>query len=71
MINIIEGTIPYFPPQLTTPKLGANSPRLLVAGGLTSVFFMVARTSSVLEPVLPIIKYVVAPLEVGPEFAPN
>ena len=24
-----------------------------------------------LEQVLPIIKYVVAPLEVGPEFAPN
>ena len=33
-------------------------------GGPTSVFFMVARTSSVLEPVLPIIKYAVAPLEV-------
>ena len=40
-------------------------------GGPTSVFFLVARTSSVLEPVLPIIKYAVAPLEVGPEFAPN
>jgi hypothetical protein len=35
------------------------------------VYFVVARTSSVLEQVLPIIKYVVAPLEVGPEFAPN
>jgi hypothetical protein len=32
---------------------------------------MVARTSSILELVLPIIKYVVATLEVGPEFALN
>jgi hypothetical protein len=32
---------------------------------------MVARTSSMIELVLPIIKYGLAPLEVGPEFAPN
>jgi hypothetical protein len=32
---------------------------------------MVARTGSMLELVLPIIKYLVAPLEVGPEFALN
>ena len=39
-------------------------------GGLTN-YFMVARTSSMIELVLPIIKYVVSPLEVGPEFAFN
>jgi hypothetical protein len=32
---------------------------------------MVARTSSMIELVLPIIKYSMAPLEVGPEFAFN
>jgi hypothetical protein len=32
---------------------------------------MVARTISMIELVLPIIKYAVAPLEVGPEFALN
>jgi hypothetical protein len=32
---------------------------------------MVARTSSMIELVLPIIIFVVAPLEVGPEFAFN
>jgi hypothetical protein len=32
---------------------------------------MVARTSSVIELVLPIIKYGIVPLEVGPEFALN
>jgi hypothetical protein len=32
---------------------------------------MVARTSSMIELVLTIIKYPVAPLEVGPEFALN
>jgi hypothetical protein len=32
---------------------------------------MVARSSSMIEIVLPIIKYVVPPLEVGPEFAFN
>jgi hypothetical protein len=32
---------------------------------------MVARTSSMIELVLATIKYVVALLEVGPEFAPN
>jgi hypothetical protein len=37
-------------------------------GGLTNLF-MVARTSSMMELVLPIIKYGIAPLEDGPEFA--
>jgi hypothetical protein len=32
---------------------------------------MVARTSSMIELVLPIIKYAMASLEVGPEFALN
>jgi hypothetical protein len=32
---------------------------------------MVARTISMIELVLPIMKYAVAPLEVGPEFAFN
>jgi hypothetical protein len=39
-------------------------------GGLTN-FFMVARTCSMIELVLPIIKYAVSPLEVGPECTPN
>ncbi len=45
-----------------------NSLRLLV--GL-STYFMVASTSLLIELVLPIIKYAVAPLEVGSEFALN
>jgi hypothetical protein len=32
---------------------------------------MVARTSSIIKLVLATIKYLVAALEVGPEFAPN
>jgi hypothetical protein len=32
---------------------------------------MVAKTSSMIKLVLPIIKYAVPPLEVGPEFAFN
>jgi hypothetical protein len=32
---------------------------------------MVARTSSMIELILPIIKYTIAPLEVVPEFALN
>jgi hypothetical protein len=37
-------------------------------GGLTNI---VAKTSLLSELVLPIIKYAIAPLEVGPEFALN
>jgi hypothetical protein len=32
---------------------------------------MVAKISSVIQIVFPVIKYEVAPLEVGPEFVPN
>jgi hypothetical protein len=49
-------------------ELGANSPRLLVG---QSTYFMAARTSLLNELVLPTIKKVVAPLEVGPTFAFN
>jgi hypothetical protein len=34
-------------------------------------YFTVATTSSMIELVLATIKYGVAPLEVGPDFAPN
>jgi hypothetical protein len=40
-------------------------------GGLTNLFYGVARTSSMIELVLLIIKYGLAPLEDGPKFAPN
>jgi hypothetical protein len=46
----------------------ANSPQLLVG---KPIYFIVGRTSSMIELVLPIVKYAMAPLEVGPEFAPN
>ncbi len=58
----------YVWPQFTTPKLRANSPRLLVG---QPTYFMVARTSLSSELVLPVIKKFMAPLEVGPEFALN
>ncbi len=58
----------YVRPQFTTPKLGTNSPRLLVCW---PTFFMVARTSLMSELVLATIKNVIASLDVGPEFAPN
>jgi hypothetical protein len=58
----------YVWPQFTNPKLRANS-------GPTSngakPYFMVAWTSSTVELVHATIKYGLAPLEVGPEFALN
>ncbi len=62
------GHILYVWNKLTTPKLRANSPELLVG---KPTYFMVALTSSMIELVNATIKYTVAPLEVGPEFALN
>ncbi len=52
--------------SIYNPQIKTNSPRLLV--GSTNLF-MVARTSLSSELVLATIKKVMAPLEVGPEFA--
>jgi hypothetical protein len=60
---------------LTVRLISINHPQIggkftATPGELTN-FFLVARTSSMMELVLPIIKYGLAPLEVGPEFVPN
>ena len=57
-------------PQFTNPKLGANSPQPLV-GKPTYYFMAVWTATSMVELVHATIKYGVAPLEIGPEFAPN
>jgi hypothetical protein len=54
--------------SINHPQIGGKF--TTTPGELTN-FFMVARTSSMMELVLPIIKYGLAPLEVGPEFALN
>ncbi len=61
-------TLLYVWPQFTYPELGANLPWLLVHEPTN---FMVALTNLMSELVNAAIKFVMAPLEVGPEFAPN
>ncbi len=58
----------YVWPQFTNPKSGVILPQLLVD---QPTFFMVALTNLWSELVNRIIKKVMAPLEGGPEFAPN
>ena len=53
---------------LTYPKLGINSPQPLVHKPTN---FMVSLTSLMSELVNATIKFDMAPLEVGPEFAAN
>ena len=57
----------YVWPQLITPELGTNSLQLLVE----KLTFLLLQGLVVIEPVLPIITYVMAPLEVGLEYVPN
>jgi hypothetical protein len=58
----------YVWPQFTYPKLGTKSQRPLVHKPAN---FMVAPTSLVIELVGATIKFGMAPLEVGHEFAAN
>ena len=70
-INTIHYTILvllYVWPQFTNPKLRANSLRPLVG---KPTYFMVAWTSLIVELVHATIKFAMAALEVGPEFALN
>jgi hypothetical protein len=58
----------YVWPQFTYPKRGANSLRLLVPEPTN---FKIALTSLMSELVNATLKFVMAPLQVGPEFAAN
>ena len=58
----------YIGPQFTYPKLGINLPRPLVHKPTN---FMIAMTSLMSELVIATIKFGMAPLKDGPEFAAN
>jgi hypothetical protein len=73
-LHTSKGSLPVksnygmFEPQFTYPKLGINLPRPLVHKPTN---FMVTLTSLMSELVIASIKFGMALLEVGPEFASN